>query len=138
VPLAANASAVLGVAAAPKADWRTEWLCAELLDGDRTIARNLWFGRPPKAFAFPDPGLTAQLDPHPDGGFTVHLAARALAWGLQLSLDGLDPDAQWEDNHLALIPGESRPLRLLPSRPIPLAQARQALRLRLPCPASCQ
>ncbi len=125
-----NAAVVLAETAAPKADWRREWLCFELLDGDRLVARNLWFGRPPKAFAFPDPGLTVQLDPHPDGGFTVCLAAKALAWGLQLSLDGLDPDAQWDDNYLSLLPGESRSLRLLPARPLDLAQVRQALRLR--------
>jgi exo-1,4-beta-D-glucosaminidase len=61
--------------------------------------------------------LSAETSGAGDGRVTtVHLgnASRALAFGLRLKLDGADGEeilpVLWEDNYLALLPGETRTL----------------------------
>jgi beta-mannosidase len=129
VNLTANASVILGEAAAPKANWKKEWLVAELLEGDRMVARNLWFGCPPKDFSFPDPGLSVSLDAHPAGGFRVRLTAKALARDIYLRLDPDHAGDRWDDNFFTLLPGETCEIRVVPARSLSLAEARRALRV---------
>ena len=85
------------------ADSRKTFAVFELLEGSRTVSRNLVFFGAPKGLALPSPHIRAQLEPSKDG-YSLTLASNALAREVWISFG--DPDARISDNAFDLLPGE--------------------------------
>jgi beta-mannosidase len=94
------------------------------LEGE-PASRGVVYFRAAKEMAWPDPGLRAQLRPDGDG-FALELHAEKFARAVWI--DAGDLDAEFSDNALTLLPGESLSLRV--SSKADLTALRKSLRVK--------
>ncbi|MBB6184668.1 beta-mannosidase [Oleiagrimonas soli] len=87
------------------ADPRTHMVVFELLEGQRTVARNLVFFGKPRTLQLPLPKLTVQWSRDADGA-VLRLHTDTLARAVWIDVG--DPDAVLSDNAFNLLPGETR------------------------------
>jgi beta-mannosidase len=126
-PLSATPIEALDDAALLKgADPTRTFAVYEITRGGETVSRAIVYFTPAKAMALPDPGLTAELAPATEGGFTLTLHAARLARSIWIDFG--DIDAKLSDNAFDLLPGERMVLKV--TSPADLAKLRQALALR--------
>lgn len=79
-------------------------LVAELLMGDRSINRSLFYFVKPKDMKLMDPGLKTEVTETADS-FLVSVTATNLAKNVFLSIEGME--GQFSDNYFDILPGET-------------------------------
>ena len=106
------------------ADPRATFAVFELLEGGKTISRNLVFFEAPKDLALPAPHIRAGLRPDADG-YVLELSSDALAREVWVSFGAVD--ATLSDNAFDLLPGQRVSLQVRSHAN--LAALREALRV---------
>ena len=90
----------------------------------------LCFLAEPKRYAFPDPGLEAELLDAEDGGLELALRCARPAFYVAPELEGVDFGGRFEDSGFHLMPGRERRLRYLGARaPLDASALRASLRV---------
>jgi beta-mannosidase len=90
-----------------------QFLVATFTPAGGTPVRDVWFIKRPKHMYLPDPALDWELSGQ-KGRFTIHLSAKAFAYGVYLRLP--ETEAHFSDNFLTLLPGESAYVEVKGSR----------------------
>ncbi|HEX3903179.1 MAG TPA: glycoside hydrolase family 2 protein [Polyangia bacterium] len=127
--LAANASQLL-VSFRKKellgsTDPRRVVLVAELTEGSRPLARNLFWFDKTKALELPKPQVGLDVHPNADGTFSVTVHASALARAVRLDAGAIA--GFFDDNYFDLLPNETTAVTFRPHATTTLAALKAAL-----------
>lgn len=85
-------------------DSSSEFLVAELYEGDQCLSSNVFYFRPVKDLNLPKPTVEHEVKAA-DGGFDIYLKSDKLAKNLFLTIG--DEDGFFSDNYFDLLPGET-------------------------------
>ena len=127
--LAANASQLL-VSFRKKellgsTDPRRVVLVAELTEGDRPLARNLFWFEKTKDLELPKPQVSLEVTPGAAGTFAVAVRASALARAVRLDAGAID--GFFDDNYVDLLPNETTTVTFRPQAATTCAALKAAL-----------
>jgi hypothetical protein len=93
-------------------DPATVFVDARFESNGTTVAGDVAFLVAPAALALPDPGLRVLGAEHRDGTWRVVLTADRLAYGVRVSVDGVD--ARYSDNYVHVLPGDTVEITVTP------------------------
>jgi len=129
IGIPANASRKLQSIKLKKIAWAREFIRAEVKQGNQVLAQNSLFGVPYRDFNWPEAEIKSSVDSTGDGSFTVKFTSDTFVKDLYAHLDSLDPDADWEDNFVDLIPGTTVETKVQTTKKMTVSEFRKALGL---------
>ena len=108
--------AVIDAPALEALEREREYLVADLIDGERVVARNRHYFIAPKHQILPDPGLRTEIRDNGGGNFVLELTGKCLARCVRTEFEG--EDILFDDNWVDIDPGGKCEIRFASSTPL--------------------
>ncbi len=103
---------------------------AEILSNGNSVAKNIYFGVPPKEFKWPaKQKLAISHERISDTHYKVEISSDLFLKDVYCNIDLADPDAKWSDNFFDILPGEKAEVKVKTSKPIESEDFRKSLQV---------